>query len=123
MPGIVLNRAEDRPYGPGNPDYIYDQWRQERDETMSVIWKFQLEVTSHQTVEMPKGAHIIHVASQFEKPCLWAIVDPMAEKEARPIGILTTGQTSFGAREIKYLGSFMLQGGAFVWHVVEPVEG
>ena len=35
MPGIILNRAEDRPYGPGNPDYIYDQWRDEMDEKMS----------------------------------------------------------------------------------------
>ena len=32
MPGIVLDRAEDRPYGPGNPDYIYDTWRDEMDE-------------------------------------------------------------------------------------------
>ena len=32
MPGIVLDRAEDRPYGPGNPDYIYDQWRDEMNE-------------------------------------------------------------------------------------------
>ena len=32
MPGIVLNRAEDRPYGPGNPDYIYDQWRDAMNE-------------------------------------------------------------------------------------------
>ena len=25
-------RAEDLPYGPGNPDYEYDRWRIERDE-------------------------------------------------------------------------------------------
>ena len=34
MPGIVLDRAEDRPYGPGNSDYIYDQWRDEMDDNL-----------------------------------------------------------------------------------------
>ena len=32
MPGIVLNRAEDRPYGPENSDYEYDKWRDDMDE-------------------------------------------------------------------------------------------
>ena len=35
MSGIVLDRAEDRPYGPGNPDYEYDKWRNEMDEKLT----------------------------------------------------------------------------------------
>ena len=31
MPGISVERMEDRPYGPGNPDYEYDRFRDERD--------------------------------------------------------------------------------------------
>ena len=35
MSGIVLDRTEDRPYGPGNPDYEYDKWRDEMDEKLT----------------------------------------------------------------------------------------
>lgn len=87
---------------------------------MSAVWKFQLEMTRFQTVPMPKGARIIHVAAQFEKPCIWAIVDPHATKEPRSVGMLTTGET-FNDAEVAYCGSFMLRGGTFVGHIVEPV--
>lgn len=32
MPGIYIDSHDDRPYGPGNPDYEYDKWRQEQDD-------------------------------------------------------------------------------------------
>lgn len=86
---------------------------------MSAIWKYQLDVARVQNVEMPKGAKIVHVEAQFEKPCIWAIVDPGAQTELRKIGVLTTGE-SFYDGDVEYRGTFTLHGGAFVGHVVEP---
>lgn len=88
---------------------------------MSAIWKYTLTLAGIQSIDMPKGARIVHVESQFEQPCVWAIVDPNAEKEAREFGILTTG-LSFNEAECSYLGSFLLRNGAFVGHLVEPVR-
>lgn len=47
------------------------------------IWKFELETTGNQTLKMPIGAEILSVQTQFDKPCLWALVEPNAEKEDR----------------------------------------
>ena len=87
---------------------------------MRVIWKFPLENRVHNNVQMPKGAQVVHVAAQFEKPCLWALVDPDAEPEVRRFGIAATGQ-NFDEAEAHYVGTFMLAGGAFLGHVVEPI--
>ena len=83
------------------------------------IWKYTLEVTTSQEISMPLGAKIVHVASQLENPAIWAIVDPLAPKVKRRFGVLTTG-ASFDPVTVTYLGSFMLHGGTFVGHIVEP---
>lgn len=85
-----------------------------------VVWKFQLKVQTHNDIEMPKGAQVVHVAAQFETPCLWALVDPDAEKEIRRFGIAATG-LPWDEREARYVGTFMLGGGSFLGHVVEPI--
>jgi hypothetical protein len=30
MPSVVVTSSDDLPYGPGQPDYEYDKWRQEQ---------------------------------------------------------------------------------------------
>lgn len=88
---------------------------------MRVVWKFPLELKPHNDVLMPKGARVVHVASQHGVPCLWALCDPNAAKVHRRFGIVATGM-AFDEREARYVGTFMLQGGEFVGHVVEPPE-
>lgn len=86
-----------------------------------VIYKYPLEMKPVQEVEMPHGAQIIHVAAQYEIPCLWAIVDPNSPTEKRVIGMATTG-AHFPEGELSaglHLGSFMLAGGKFVGHLFE----
>ena len=85
------------------------------------IWKFQLETIDNQTLKMPVGAEILTVQTQFEKPCLWALVDPNAEKEDRFIEIFVTGHAvSYDVSvEMKYIGTYQLHGGSLVFHVFE----
>lgn len=88
---------------------------------MTVIWKYVLDGIVMQKVQMPKGARILAVAAQFEKPCLWAAVDPTAAMEDRTICMAATGH-SFAAEadtELEYIGTYQLAGGTFVGHVFE----
>ena len=48
---------------------------------MKKIYKYRIEVTDDQNIEMPVGAKILTVQTQNGVPCIWAMVDPNAEKE------------------------------------------
>lgn len=89
---------------------------------MNVIWKFVLTPKMVQMVRMPRGAKIVHVGEQFNAPVIWVLCDPHAPTEDRKIGTLTTGQY-FDAAEMQYCGTFMLNGGQFVGHIMEPKVG
>lgn len=48
---------------------------------MKKIYKYRIEVTDDQNIEMPVGAKILTVQTQNGVPCIWAMVDPNAEKK------------------------------------------
>lgn len=83
------------------------------------IWKFPVEVTGEQLVAMPHGAKILTIAVQMGAICLWAEVNPdVAGRHHRTISIFGTGHPmpdDPGA----YIGSFMLDGGALVFHAYD----
>lgn len=81
---------------------------------MRTIWKFPLEVTDHQSIEMPANAKVLSVADQAGVLTIWALVDPEAERELRHVWVFGTGHpvTVSGAT---FRGS--VQQGPFVWHV------
>lgn len=83
-----------------------------------MIWKFLLEVTESQIVNMPTGARLLSVQLQFGSPMLWAMVDPLAQMEPRSIVTLGTGNP-FSGIVGGYLGTYQLSGGALVFHVFE----
>ncbi|MEE9451060.1 MAG: hypothetical protein V3V72_13505 [Ignavibacteriaceae bacterium] len=85
------------------------------------IWKFELETTEDQKIEMPVNAKILTVQSQDEIPCLWALVDPSAKKEIRLFEVFGTGHPvgyDMGVNR-NYIGTYQLQNGALVFHVFE----
>lgn len=83
---------------------------------MRTIWKFPLQVTDMQEIVMPQGATILKLAVQGDTPCLWALVDPDAEKISHCIRSYGTGHDvpDYAATESKYLDTVLL--GPFVWH-------
>lgn len=83
------------------------------------IWKFQLETVDGQTLKMPKGANIFTVQTQNEIPCLWALVDPDADKEERIIEIFGTGHPINDEIDRIYIGTYQLMKGSFIGHVFE----
>lgn len=94
------------------------------------IWKFPLEITDEQTVELPAGARLLTVQMQKqygdrrETPCLWAIVDPEAPRVRLRFRIVGTGNPFPDAEDCSYLSTFQLEDGALVFHVfVNEREG
>ncbi len=85
---------------------------------MQTIWKFSMDQTGVQAIEMPTGAKIVHVAVQGGAVCLWAQVNPQAVTERRLISVYGTGQ-EMPDDPGHHVGTFLLSGGQYVFHVYD----
>ena len=93
---------------------------------MRTVWKYALPVQDEIIeVEMPKGAEILHVDTQREQVCLWALVESEQEKEIRRFRIHGTGHplannagTGYNTYDT-YVGTSIHLDGMLVWHVFE----
>lgn len=79
------------------------------------IWKFELELTRVQTVEMPASSEIISVQVQRGIICVWAKVSMTASLRPRLIYIFGTGHPIL--EPVKHLETVQI--GDFVWHVFD----
>ena len=86
-----------------------------------VIWKYSLQVTDEQVIDMPKGASLLTVQVQGEMACLWAIVEPSMPMEKRTFVVVGTGhEKDFDFFDVlTYIGTFQMVQGAFIGHVFE----
>lgn len=85
---------------------------------MKTIWKFSLGVMDEQTIPMPIGAHILHVARQGGVPQLWAEVMTNTPTSPRVIRMFGTGHP-MPNNPGRYIGTFQMLGDALVFHVYE----
>ena len=79
---------------------------------MTKIYKYPLEITDVQEIAMPENAEILYVEIQYDKPCLWARIDPTQTNVSRKIYIYGTGD-EIAPIPLAYIGSFMMHGGTF----------
>lgn len=88
------------------------------------IWKYQLDVTEKQSLELPQGAKILTVQMQQESPQLWALVDEKKfdDMEMRQIAIYGTGNPFPDGDLGKYIATFQMHGGLLVFHAFEIVN-
>ncbi len=88
------------------------------------VWKFELDKLGTKAVEMPVGAEILTMQTQNGTPCIWALVNPDAERETRHFEVYGTGHPMFyDARATrKYVGTYQLSEGDLVLHVFEYTE-
>ena len=84
---------------------------------MKKIYKYPIEITDNQIVEMPVGAKILTVQIQNGVPCIWAMVDPEAEKEKVHIRVHGTGHNVPDSDRLEYINSIQMRGGVLVFHV------
>ena len=83
------------------------------------IWKYELEITPEQRIEMPFRAEMLTVQNQGDRICLWALVDPTLHKVLRDISIIGSGLETGISFPGNYLGTVQI--GRLVWHVFERV--
>lgn len=86
---------------------------------MSTIWKFELQLTDVQSIEMPAGAEVLSFGNQHEKPVIWARVDPLALKVRHRFAIVGTGRPAPEAGQGRFIGTAQFHGGSLVWHLFD----
>lgn len=85
------------------------------------IWKFELKLEGWQYIEMPLGSEILTIKIQNEKPNLWALVNPKAEKEQRIFETFGTGHIIPDSIERNYIDSYQQSNGNLIFHVFERI--
>jgi hypothetical protein len=92
---------------------------------MSVIWKFGLKPNEGDsmiaTIAMPSGAQVLTVQVQAGIPQIWAVVDPKAPIVERRFQVVGTGHPFEMKPSHKYLGTFQMHQGLFVYHLFEVI--
>lgn len=86
---------------------------------MITVHKQKLAVADVQEILVPLEAEFLHVAEQrpFEV-CIWYRCNTELPMHPRKIAIVGTGHAAPGG-DGKYIGTFLTQGGTFVFHVFE----
>ena len=87
---------------------------------MKRIYKYPLELTDTQFVELPLGAEILTAQMQGDQLCLWAMVNtlPEAIKKNRRIEIIGTGNP-VPTGDLKYISTIQIEGGRLIFHIFE----
>lgn len=86
------------------------------------VYKYRLAVEDEQTIELPYNAKLLEVAEQHGEWCLWALVDPTAPTKPRTLRIAGTGHPiERNVFNYAHISTFMMRGGALVFHAFEVV--
>lgn len=91
---------------------------------MKTIWKFPLHIVDTVEIQMPRGAEILSVATQFGTPCIWATVDPAAPVVTRRLYVRGTGHALRAAdgAGVRFVGTFFMHNGGLVFHLFDAGE-
>ena len=83
------------------------------------VWKYELPIADEFSLELPKGAKIIHAGQQeSDHWCIWAVVDPDVPTESRTFRFAGTGHEIDELPEkLVHIASW--QRWPFVWHAFE----
>jgi hypothetical protein len=90
--------------------------------TTKQVWKFDVRPGDF-TVDMPRGAHVLTVQMQHERPMMWALVDPTEPVQKRRFVLVGTGHPVVNAEWMRYVGTFQVREGQLVFHLFERVKG
>ena len=89
---------------------------------MSTIYKYPIQ-PGLTVLELPRGAQVLTVQMQGDRPFLWARLDTRQPLERRTFEVFGTGDGMPDDPRLMYVATFQMDGGALVWHVFEwPTE-
>lgn len=84
---------------------------------MKRIYKYPIQITDEQIIQMPENAEILHVNIQHNQAFIWAMIDPEEDEEDVEIRVYGTGHPVQECKELSYLGTVFIQNGDLVFHV------
>ena len=85
---------------------------------MKTIYKYPLEITNKQSIEIPNNSRILSVANQNENICLWVEIDKKEEKKTElAFYVFGTGHDIPDNLNLHFIGTVVTLGGRLVWHV------
>jgi len=90
---------------------------------MHTVYKFPFDVTDDFTLELSFDAEFLYIDVQNGIPCMWFLVNTERPKETRHFAIHGTGHPIRDIDKKTHIGSFMIHGGALVFHVFENEIG
>ena len=87
------------------------------------VFKWVLQITPRQELELPRGAEIISVAEQANSPVLYAVVrDNEPHPVVHEIRIVGTGQTiDFDRGQFSFLGTIFIPPTGEMLHIWEKL--
>ena len=88
------------------------------------VYKYPIPTIDCFSLLLPRGAKVLCVQPQGDAVCIWALVDPDAEKLSRKFYIVGTGHelgSEVSTRDAAeaYVGTFQVHGGTLVFHLFE----
>jgi len=90
---------------------------------MMVVYKYPLLAQNDFVIMLQKGAKILHVEMQHGKPQMWVLQNPNASQVQRHFMLVATGEPRDDIEGAEFVGTFLAQGGVFVFHLfVRPEE-
>lgn len=91
--------------------------------TTKSIWKYSVSANDVFVLNMPVGATVLSVAVQGVDVNLWAEVDPSNQSAQRRFRLAGTGHPIPADEPRRFIGTFLSQGGALVFHLFEILDG
>jgi hypothetical protein len=87
------------------------------------IWKYTLDATNEQIIQMPRGARVLSCAMQHGELCIWAFSVGQTILVDRTVQIRGTGHSADGVDAKDFVGTVLMHGGNLVFHVFVKPEG
>lgn len=85
---------------------------------MKTVYKYPLDLSGINQVDMPQGAEILSVQVQGRTPQMYALGDPARPIETRQFRIVGTGHP-IERDDLHFIDTIQVAGGALVFHVFE----
>lgn len=87
------------------------------------IWKFPIpfNIPNPIPMSMPRDAQILHADVQNDEPMVWAMVDTKAPSVTHHVSMFGTGH-NIRFDPGRHVGSFLVEGGTYVFHVFDGGE-
>jgi len=84
---------------------------------VTTIWKFTLSSVDRQDVLMPANARVLSAKMQHGALCVWAVVDPDANRVQREFRIIGTGHAASDIEGWEFVDTVEMFDGDLILHV------